>query len=115
MAADRSNEPLTDAEKQIFGANAKRRPDGSIIETGIGSAANLHEQPSLDSAIPWFSTRSGRSMRVPISRSLRRRNESSGWTAAVVHGRRHPDRSHACSTCEQFIRSPSARNDLEYH
>jgi hypothetical protein len=32
---DRSNEPLTDEEKLVFGHDAKRRPDGSIIEQGM--------------------------------------------------------------------------------
>jgi hypothetical protein len=31
---DRSSEPLNDLEKAVFGHDAKRRPDGSIIEQG---------------------------------------------------------------------------------
>jgi hypothetical protein len=31
---DKSNIPLTDAEKSIFGHDARRRADGSIIEQG---------------------------------------------------------------------------------
>jgi hypothetical protein len=32
---DLSDLPLTPTEKLIFGENAKRRPDGSIIEQGL--------------------------------------------------------------------------------
>lgn len=31
---DRSNEPLSVTERLVFGADARRRPDGSIIEQG---------------------------------------------------------------------------------
>jgi hypothetical protein len=34
MPADRSNEPLTVMDRLVFGANATRRPDGTIREAG---------------------------------------------------------------------------------
>jgi hypothetical protein len=39
--SDLSDIPLTEMEKRVFGVDAKRRPDGSIIERGIGSAETL--------------------------------------------------------------------------
>jgi hypothetical protein len=32
---DLSDVPLTELEKQVYGFDAKRRPDGSVIEQGI--------------------------------------------------------------------------------
>jgi hypothetical protein len=44
---DRSNEPLTEAEKKIFGEYARRLPSGEVQETGIGSKVNPDGNPDL--------------------------------------------------------------------
>lgn len=38
---DKSGEPLSVTEKQIFGHDARRRPDGSIIEQGSSHDPNV--------------------------------------------------------------------------
>lgn len=40
---DLSDVPLDEAEKQVFGVDAKRRPDGTIIEQGIRWAGSSQE------------------------------------------------------------------------
>jgi hypothetical protein len=39
---DQSGARLTDMEKRVFGENARRLPDGTVEETGIGSVAHFH-------------------------------------------------------------------------
>jgi hypothetical protein len=41
---DRSSEPLTDEERAVFGHDARRAPDGSIIEQGV-KVSGSHAQP----------------------------------------------------------------------
>jgi hypothetical protein len=43
---DRSNEPLTDEERRVFG-DAKRAPSGEVIEQGV-KIAGRYAQPSFN-------------------------------------------------------------------
>jgi hypothetical protein len=47
-AAMKAAEPLTALEKLVFGADAKRGPDGAVLEQGIGARVNPTPSAAID-------------------------------------------------------------------